>query len=89
LSHIVVTDASTWDPDNVTMATVTTPTGVMDRMADNPLTGLSTAYDESTMLQQMVSALNISTTNCQANVAYIGAKNRHTQVTAEEVARKF
>jgi hypothetical protein len=48
---IVVTDASTWDPGNVTIATVTTPTGVTDRMTDNPLTELSTAYDESTMLQ--------------------------------------
>jgi hypothetical protein len=37
----------------------------------------------------MVSALNISMTNRRANIAYIGAKNRHTQITAEEVARKF
>jgi hypothetical protein len=68
---------------------VTTPTGVIKRSTDNPLTGLSTVYDESTMLQRMVSALNILTQGRRSDVAYIGAKNRHTQVTAEEVTRKF
>jgi hypothetical protein len=53
---IVVTDDSSWDPAHVTISVVTTPTCVIKWSTDNPLTGLSTVYDESTMLQRMASA---------------------------------
>jgi hypothetical protein len=49
-------------------------------MTDNPLRGLSDVFDESSMMQRMISAVNIS---------YLGIKNRHAQITVEEVARKF
>jgi hypothetical protein len=49
-------------------------------MTDNPLRGLSDVFDESSMMQRMISSVNIS---------YLGVKNRHSQITVEEVARKF
>jgi hypothetical protein len=51
---VVVTDNSSWDPANVTIAALSTPMGVTSEhgwLTDNPLTGLSAVYDESTLLQ--------------------------------------
>jgi hypothetical protein len=92
---IVMTDDSPWDSSTIKIAAVS-PTGVKDqyiereRSTDNPaLTGLSEVYDDSMLLQKMVSAVNISPKSLRSNVSYLGTKNRHSQVTAEEVAWKF
>jgi hypothetical protein len=82
---IVMTDNSVWDPENVTIAAIK-PTRITGgrHMIDNPIGGVSEAYDQLSMMQQLISAVNIT------NVSYVGAKHRHSQiVTAEEVARKF
>jgi hypothetical protein len=80
---ITMTDDNVWDPTVVKIAAVTTPNGnnhCGERMTDNPLRGLSDVFDESSLVQRMISAVNVS---------YLGVKNRHSQITAEEVARKF
>jgi hypothetical protein len=80
---ITITDDNVWDPTAVKIAALMTPNGTKHydgRRTDNPLRGLSDVFDESSMMQRMISAVNIS---------YLGAKNRHAQITVEEVARKF
>jgi hypothetical protein len=79
---IVMTDASNWDPSEVTIASLNRglPDAIIPERVANPLIGLSEVYDEDLMLQRMISSVKIS---------YIGAKDRHSQVTAEEIARKF
>jgi hypothetical protein len=83
---ITMTDNTVWDPSSVTISSVT-PVGVTntvhDRVTDSPIGGLSDAYDESSMLQQLIGSVNV------LNVSYLGAKHRHSQITAEEVAKKF
>jgi hypothetical protein len=85
---ISLTSNEVWDPTKVTAAAVTPArlNGVSVQRTDNPLCAISEAYDESTMLQQMISAVKVSRTS---NVSYLGIKNRHSQITAKEVARKF
>jgi hypothetical protein len=85
---ITVTSDKPWDPTSVTISAVTPArqSNLTIQRTDNPLCGISDAYDESIMLQHMISAVKISRTS---NVSYLGTKNRHSQITAEEVARKF
>jgi hypothetical protein len=77
-----MTDTSPWDPSSVTIASLNRgcPDPEIPENVANPLIGLSDVYDENLMLKRMISSVKIS---------FIGAKNRHSQVTAEEVARKF
>jgi hypothetical protein len=85
---VTVTSDEVWDPTKVRIAAVS-PNGSRDPddgRLENPLRAISDAYDESIMLKQMISAVRVSRTS---NVAYLGTKNRHSQVTAEEVAKKF
>jgi hypothetical protein len=77
---IVMTDNSAWDPKNVTIALIK-PTRVTGDK--HMIDGVSDVYNESSMMQRLNSAINVT------NVSYVGAKHRHSQITAEEVARKF
>jgi hypothetical protein len=110
---IVMTDESTWDPNTVSIATVTSepilrPTRESQREpmrvanAVDELRCISDVYDEKTMIQSMVSCVNIATLRrtisntdddddepSTRQVSFIGARNRHSHVTPEEVARKF
>jgi hypothetical protein len=80
---IIMTDNSVWDPENVTIASVNPTRVTRDKQTDNPIGGVSDVYDQLSMVQRLISAVNVT------NVSYLGAKHRHSQITAEEVARKF
>ena len=51
------------------------------------------AYDESAFIKRMIGAVNIASAHRdqpqQRNIAFVGAKDRHSQVSAETIARKF
>jgi hypothetical protein len=108
---IVMTDESAWDPTTVSIATVTSEPIIKPSCHDTPRTiipanelrHISDTYDDTALLQAMVSSVNIATyrrcvtPSCDeddvdtpaAQVSFVGARNRHSQVTPEEVARKF
>ena len=51
-----------------------------------------TVYDQSSMVTRMVGAVKIATAyrdHATMNVSYVGAKDRHSRVTAETVAKRF
>lgn len=74
-------------------------------LEDSILRSVSEVYDSQTFLRRMVGAVNIATSSqrterdgtcmsCKPHVtthtvSFIGTKDRHAHVTAEEVARKF
>ena len=46
-------------------------------------------YDQTAMVSRMISAVNVATAYRDVNVSFVGAKDRHSQVTAETVAKRF
>ncbi|KAI2490038.1 Reverse transcriptase (RNA-dependent DNA polymerase) [Fragilaria crotonensis] len=46
-------------------------------------------YDELTLLSRMIGNVNVATAHREVNVSFVGSKERHSQVNAETVARKF
>ncbi len=47
-------------------------------------------YDTSHMIQRMISSVNVATAHRdEPSIAYVGAKDRHSRVTPEAVAKKF
>jgi hypothetical protein len=55
---------------------------------DHELLLMSDAYDEHTFLSRMVKAVKIHDSR-MSTVSYMGARNRHSHVLVEEVAKKF
>jgi hypothetical protein len=49
---------------------------------------MSEAYDEYTFLSRMVKAVRVHDSRT-STVSYVGARNRHSHVPVEEVAKKF
>jgi hypothetical protein len=85
-----MTHDSTWDPTTVNIATVI-PSNVQlidTRMSTEELLSISDAYDEHTFMSRAVGAVNVHNARLR-NTSYIGARNRHSHVSVEEVARKF
>ena len=51
---------------------------------------ISDIYDDATFLPTMISAVNVATAARQEDtIAFIGARNRHSQITPEVVAKRF
>jgi hypothetical protein len=48
-----------------------------------------TPYDDVTLLNWMVGSVNVATAHRDVNMSFVGSKDRHSQVNAETVARKF
>jgi hypothetical protein len=48
-----------------------------------------TPYDEATFLTRMIGNVKVATAHREANVSFVGSKDRHSQVNAETVAKKF
>jgi hypothetical protein len=48
-----------------------------------------TPYDDVTLLNWMVGSVNVATAHRDVNISFVGSKDRHSQVNAETVARKF
>lgn len=48
-----------------------------------------TQFDESVFIRRMVGSVNVATSHRDSNISFVGSKNRHSQVDAETVARKF
>ena len=64
---------------------------------DGQLASISEVYDEKSFIQRLVASVNVAThvwieepeeTNNRL-ISFTGAKNRHTHVSAEEVANKL
>jgi hypothetical protein len=64
---------------------------------DGQLASISEVYDDKCFIKRLVASVNVSThvwieelveTNNQ-KISFIGAKNRHIHVSAEEVAKKL
>jgi hypothetical protein len=55
---------------------------------DHELLSMSDAYDEYTFLSRMVKSVKIHDSR-MSTISYVGARNRHSHVSVEEVARKF
>ena len=49
-----------------------------------------TPYDDATLLNRMIGKVNVATAHrADVSVSFVGSKDRHSQVNAETVARKF
>ena len=48
-----------------------------------------TPFDEAKFIQRMVGSVQVASAYRESNIAFVGSKNRHSQVTAETVARTF
>ena len=78
-------------------------TGDRDELSsfeEEPLSEISSVYDERSFCQRMISAINVAfharsreedelNEKRRHNVSFVGSKHRHSRITAEEVARKF
>jgi hypothetical protein len=102
---IQVTDSTVWNPSNVTIAGVSsdpdlpmmeiaTRRSLFALRATNTDTSEESCndlapYDELTLLSRMIGKVNVATAHRDVNVSFVGSKERHSQVNAETVARKF
>ena len=48
-----------------------------------------TSFDEAAFVRRMIGAVHVATAHRDSNVSFVGSKDRHSQVNAETVARKF
>jgi hypothetical protein len=46
-------------------------------------------YNDATLLNRMIGNVRVATAYRDANVSFVGSKDRHSRVNAETVARKF
>jgi hypothetical protein len=96
-----MTHDSTWDPTTIQISSVTSDHSlhtVATLMAnqkspkqthlDHELLSMSDAYDEYTSLSCMVKSVKIHDSQTSI-ISYVGARNRHSHVSVEEVAKKF
>jgi hypothetical protein len=102
---IQVTDSTVWNPSNVTIAGVSsdpdlpmmeiaTRRSLFALRATNTDTSEESCndlapYNELTLLSRMIGKVNVATAHRDVNVSFVGSKERHSQVNAETVARKF
>jgi hypothetical protein len=99
---VVMTDDSEWDPENVVIMAASSIVSQKDESCLNsPLHGISCVFDNAQFLSRMVSSVrvhNVATgkhnvssvrnlNSDSSTIAFLGAKDRHTHVTVEEVAR--
>jgi hypothetical protein len=70
--------------------------GPASKLEGQILSNVSNVYNDDAFIQRIVGAINVAThvtTKDQVRnvnqISFIGTKDRHSQVTAEEVARKF
>ena len=102
---IQVTDDTVWNPANVTIATIDTTSDLplVEVLMRRNLSSLNvsnksipeitendlTPYDDATLLNRMIGNVKVATAHRDAHVAFVGSKDRHSNVNAETVARKF
>jgi hypothetical protein len=61
---------------------------------DGQLASISEVHDDKCFTQRLIASVNVASTNTPVakddrKISFIGAKNRHTHVSSEEVARKL
>jgi hypothetical protein len=97
----VMTHDSTWDPMTVQISAVA-PVHPLHTLAtlkanqespkspepDNALLSMSNVYDDFTFLSRAISTVHIHDIRT-SQASYMVARNRHSHVSVEEVARKF
>jgi hypothetical protein len=100
-----MTDENPWNPMKVNLSPVSTrPQGMSIELAtyasicdtdaiqsdDDQGSGLM-VYNQTKMMNRMISAVNIATAYHEKHVsiAFIGAKDCHSQVSAKTIAQKF
>ena len=102
---IQVTDGTVWNPANVTIAGVTTTSdlpiaevltrrsissfNVIDKTTPEQTYNDLAPYDGATLLNRMIGNVNVAIAHRDQQIAFVGSKDRHSQVNAETVARKF
>jgi Reverse transcriptase (RNA-dependent DNA polymerase) len=102
---IEVTDESVWNPSNVTIANIATTSDLplVEMLTRRTLSSLNvtnkdipddtcndlTPYDDATLLNRMIGNVKVATAHRDANISFVGSKDRHSNVNAETVARKF
>ena len=100
-----MTDDTVWNPANVTIATIDTTSDLplVEVLTRRNLSSLNvsnksipeitennlTPYDDATLLNRMIGNVKVATAHRDAHVAFVGSKDRHSNVNAETVARKF
>ena len=103
--HVEMTDDSLWNPSQVTISNVTSTQDlplveiltrrnisslhVMNKALPDETYSDLTSYDETRFLNRMIGNVNVATAHRDLNVSFMGSKDRHSQVNAETVARKF
>jgi hypothetical protein len=103
--HIPMTDDSLWNPSQVTIATIATTSDlplieiltrqnissihVVDKALSEEMYNDLTPYDDARFLNRMIGNVNVATAHRELHISFMGSKNRHSQVIAETVARKF
>jgi hypothetical protein len=50
---------------------------------------MMTPYNDATFLNRMIGNVKVATAHRDVNILFVGSKDRHSQVNAETVARKF
>jgi hypothetical protein len=82
---IELTDDAPWNPAevNIAMTSLAVPT-------DNSSQSDLSIFDACTLTQRLVQSVNVATSYHNSSaIAFVGAKDRHSKVTAEAIARKF
>jgi hypothetical protein len=103
--HVEMKDDSLWNPSQVTISNVTSTQDlplvevlprrnilslhVMNKALSNETYNDLTSYDEARFLNRMIGNVNVATAHRDLNVYFMESKDRHSQVNAETVARKF
>jgi hypothetical protein len=70
--------------------------GMSSQLESQILSNVSTVYDDTAFVKRIIAAVNMAThlttedrLQSANQVSFLGTKDRHSQVTAKEVARKF